>query len=141
MPQSSVTTGLVGLFLALSLSAAGAQKPVAASNAWIRLPPPGATSAAGFVVIHNPTMYDVYLVSATADVALTIQFREAGTGGQDAVVLKELTAPAYGTIELTPDGTHLLLSGLRRTLQAGDVIPITFSTETDAITVNATVKP
>lgn len=140
MLRYSVTTCLMGLVLMLLPSAAAAQKSVAASDAWIRLPAPGATAATAFVVIDNPTMYDVYLVSATAEVAEAIQFREAGRDGRDGSVVKELTAPAYGKIELKPGGTHLVLIGLKRALKAGDTIPITISTETGAITVNATVK-
>ena len=139
MLRYCVTAGLVGLFLILS-PAGAAQKSVAASDAWIRLPAPGATAAAAFGVIDNPTMYDVYLLSATAEVADAVQFREAGRDGQDGAVVKELTAPAYGKIELKPGGTHLVLLGLKRALKAGETIPITISTETDAITVNATVK-
>lgn len=140
MLRYGVTTGLMGLLLMLLPSAAAAQKAVAASDAWIRLPAPGATAAPAFVVIDNPTMYDVYLLSATAEVAEAVQFREAGRDGQDGSVIKELTAPAYGTIDLKPGGTHLLLIGLKRVLKAGDTIPITITTETNAITVNATVK-
>jgi copper(I)-binding protein len=140
MLHRSLTIGALGLFVLVNASTAQAQKSVSASAAWIRLPAAGSTSTAAFVIIDNPTMYDVYLVSATAEVADTIQFREAGAGNDDGAVVKELTAPAYGKVELKPGGTHLVLNGLKRPLTAGDVIPIVISTENDAMTVNFTVK-
>jgi copper(I)-binding protein len=135
-----VTAGAWTLVLSLPLLAAPAQKAVVASEGWIQLPAAGETTARAFAVIDNPTMYDVYFVSAAADVAESVQFRQSGATGTAESAVKELTAPAYSKLELRPGAVHLLLSGLKRPLKAGETIPITMATETDAITLNALVK-
>ena len=131
---------IVAVCLATGTVLATAQKSLSASDAWIRMPAAGETTARAFAVIDNPTMYDVYFVSATADVAGSVQFRQTAPDGGPHSVITELTVPAYGTVELAPDGLHLVLMGLKRTLEPGETIPITIATETDAITVNAVVK-
>lgn len=128
---------------ALALTApaiARQQKSVAASSGWIQVPAAGASATAAFVVVDNPTMYDVYLVSAASDVAGKIEFRQTAGGAAPAVV-NEVTAPAYDKIEMTADGVHLWLSALTRPLQAGEMVTITLTTDSGVtLQVPATVR-
>jgi hypothetical protein len=117
-----------------------AQKAPSASEAWIKLPPGGETTAMAYAVVDNPTMYDVYLVSASSELASEIAFADASTAvGKEPV--KEVTAPAYGKVELTPGGLHLVLKGLKRPLKAGEIVPIVMTTDGGAaIPLAAIVK-
>ena len=116
------------------------QKAVSASDAWIKLPAAGDTMTTAFAVIDNPTMYDVYLVSASSAIAGDVMFGDASTAGNDTPV-KEITATAYGKTELTPKGVHLILKGLKRPLTAGETVSITVVTDSGAaIGLSATVR-
>lgn len=103
------------------------QKVVTASKAWIKAPAAGETTTTAFVVVDNPTMYDVYLVSASTDVAGKAQFQKV-VGGK-AEVIESITAPAYDSVELKPEGNQILLTDLKRPLTPGEKIKITLTTD------------
>ena len=115
---------------------------LATSGGWVKLPAPGETTATAFADVQNPTMYDVYFTSATADVAGKVEYREMGPGGvakPDA--LKFITVPAYGSLSLEPKGVHLLLLDLKRPLKEGDTVALTLTTgDGVALKVAAVVK-
>ena len=52
------------------------QKDPTASDAWASAPANG--SVAVYVIINNPTMYDVYLVSGKSESAGKVEFINAG---------------------------------------------------------------
>jgi copper(I)-binding protein len=132
--------GLVILCFIGTSPLSATQKAVSASDAWIKLPAAGETTTTAFAVIDNPTMYDVYLVSASSAAATDVVFGDAGTAGKDAPI-KEITAPAYRKTELTPTGVHLILKGLKRALTAGDTVPIVVVTDSGAaIEISASVR-
>jgi periplasmic copper chaperone A len=120
------------VLVAASLSeyAAADQKPLAALEAWVKLPAAGDTSATAYVVIDNPTMYDVYIVSAVSDVAADVEFRQkAAAADATAQAVKEIAAPAYGKLELTSEGAHLVLRNLKRALKEGEIVTLTLTTD------------
>jgi copper(I)-binding protein len=129
------------LVFVLAVGIAAAQKQLSASKGWVKAPAAGETSALAFALVDNPTMYDVYLVSAASDVADRVEFRR-GKPGAPPEPVANLTAPAYGAVELKADGVYLLLDGLKRALKAGETIVITLSTDSGvAIAVTAEVRP
>ncbi len=130
--MTSMQRALLALSFALVLVAvpAAQQKTVSASKAWITAPAAGETTATAFAVVDNPTMYDVYVVSATTDVAGKVEFeRAAKTPDAKPQVVDSFTAPAYGSVELTSDGLHLRVSDLKRRLKPGDSVAFTFTTD------------
>lgn len=133
----------LGLLILCSIGTSplsAAQKTLGASDAWIKLPSASEKTTTAFAVIDNPTMYDVYLVSASSEIAAEVGFVDASPAGADTPV-KEITAPAYGKVELKPTGVHLVLRGLKRPLAAGETIPITVVTDGGvAITLAASVR-
>jgi copper(I)-binding protein len=126
----------------LAASPVLAQKALAASNAWVKAPAAGESSAAAFVVVDNPTMYDVYVVSAQSDVAASVTFVEpAKSNGGKPQPVEHLIAPAYSRLELTPDGPYMLLNDLKKPLAAGDSITITLTTDSgEVLEAQAVVK-
>jgi len=124
----------MGMVVVVAFAAGGAgvaarQASVTASGGWIAEPPPDATATSGYVAIENPTMYDVYVVSVTSDAAGRLEFREAVPGDNQSKTVKVLTVPAYGTVDLAPNGVHLLLLDLKRPLKAGDTVSLTLTTD------------
>ena len=113
----------VGLLVVVSATLSAAQPAVSASDGWVAAPAAGATTAAAYVTIQNPTMYDVYVVSATADIAGKIELRD---GDQPA---KELTVPSFGSLELKSGEASMLLMELKRPLKTGEAIELTLRTD------------
>lgn len=131
----------LSLLFALSLvpSLAHAQdKPVVASDGWIKLPADGETGAMAFANISNPGMYDTYIISGTSDVAEKIELRDAKKGNAAA---DDVTLVHYETTALSSGGQYLFLSGLKRPLKEGEKIWISLKLDTnETVNVEATVK-
>lgn len=121
---------------------AGQGADVKISKGWVKLPVAGETTTTAFAIVENPTMYDVYLVSATADVAGKVEFREKGNSDSaEAQVKKFVTVPAYGSVSMDPKGLYLLLTDLKRPLKEADPVSLTLTTDTGAaLRVSAVVQ-
>jgi periplasmic copper chaperone A len=137
---AAAATAILSLIGTIPVGAA--QKAPSASEGWVKLSPADAAIATAFAVVDNPTMYDVYLVSASSDVAAEVMFGDASpAAAATQATPKEVTAPAYGRVELKPDGVHLVLKGLKRALKAGETVSITLVTDGGvSIPVAAIVK-
>ena len=85
--------------------------------------------------ISNPSMYDVYVTSATSDAAGKIELIQ----GDKPVT--SLTVPAYGSLELKAGGPHVKLSSLKMKPKAGGEVTLTLQTDGGvAIAIAAVVK-
>jgi copper(I)-binding protein len=129
---------VVGLVALLSIVGvqAGQQAPKASSGS-VKLPAAGATSTEAYVVVENPGMYAIYLLTASSDVAGSVEIRQTG---KDAA-LEEVTVPAYGSIDMDAKGVHLLLKDLKKPLAEGDKVSLTVVTELGIkLQVDAVVK-
>jgi copper(I)-binding protein len=127
----------MAVLLVSTTAATAQQKVVAVSSGWVKTPAAGATETAAYVVIDNPTQYDVFLQTASSDVAGAVEFRTAGK----PEALKFVTVPAYESMEMDAKGTYLLLRDLKKPLAAGATVPISISTGPGApLTVQAVVK-
>jgi len=114
---------MLPLVIALLTSTLSAQD-VSVADAFIQLPEAESTSARAVVVVKNPTMYDVYLISAvSSDVAGKIEFRRGGE------TVKEISVAAYGSLKMKPDGVHLRLVDLKRPLELDEKIRLTLTTD------------
>jgi copper(I)-binding protein len=136
----SGTIVVAGLTVGGYLAAQG--KPVSASNAWVKVPASGQTRTEAFVVIANPTMYDIFLTSATATVAGKVEFRDASKPGDArAQTVTDVRVPAYESLSMNPKGVQLVLMDLKEPLKEGDTVPLTLTTDGgDKLTVSAVVK-
>ena len=126
------------LVLVLSTTAAAVQqKQTAISSGWVKLPAAAATETAAYLVIDNPTQYDVFLQKASTDAAGVVEFRAAGKPEP----LTFVTVPAYESLEMNEKGTYLVLRELKKPLTEGATVPISVTTGPGApLTVQATVK-
>ena len=127
-------TVLIAFILAAATFVAQ-DKRATASNGWVKTPATGETQTTAFVTIENPGMYEVNVTSAKSDAAGTIELRDGGR----AVTF--ITVPAFGSVEMTPGGAHLLLLGVKRPLKDGDTVTLTLGTDVDVtLTVTAAVR-
>ena len=122
---------VAGVFAAAALIVAAAQpRRVAASSGRVKLPAAGETAAMAFVAIENPTMYEIYVVSATADAAGKVELRDGGQSGDARLKPVEfISVPAYGRVDMEPAGPHLLLLDLKRPLKEGDTVVLALATD------------
>ena len=117
-------------FIALSLVLL--QKDPTASDTWAQVSGDAATV---YATVNNPTMYDVYVVSAKSDAAAKVELVNGDK------VVTSLTVPAYGSLELTADGPRVRLSGVKGPLKIGDQLKITLETDGGVgIPVSAIIK-
>lgn len=128
-------TQMTQIFRVAAVAVFLAQPEVTMSDAWMPPPAAGATSTALYATIENPTMYDVYVVSGTSEVAATVELRDGDK------VVKDLTVASFGSLELKAGGPHVLLGELKRALKAGETIEVTLTTDGGlAITAVAVVR-
>jgi len=115
------------LLLTLSLIPGLAQAQLMADGAVVRMPPPVADTAAGYVTLNNHSDKDVVLVDASSPVADSTEFH--GSTMMDGMMhmneMEEVVVPAHGKVEFGPGGNHIMLIGLRQELEAGQMVPIT----------------
>ena len=90
----------------------------------------GATASV-YLRINNPTMYDIYVTSATSAAAGKVEIYSGDKAASD------LTVSSYGTLELKAGETFLRLSDLKRALKAGESITVTMMTD-GGVTIVAT---
>ena len=129
--------GLVVFVTGVASQVAAQEKQGSVSSGWVKLPAQGATSTDAYATVENPTMYAFYVLSATSDVAGSVELRQTG---KDAA-LEEVTVPAYGSLAMDAKGIHLVLKDLKKPLAEGDTVNLTVVTELGArLSVQATVK-
>ncbi len=116
--------GLAGLLLAAQVARAGG---VSVEDAWLRLPPPVAKTAAVYMTIRNDADADAAVVGAAAPGVARramIHAMAMADGRMRMKPVRRLRIPAHGEARLAPGGLHLMLTGLKRPLRAGETIRI-----------------
>lgn len=126
----------------LSLGTAAQGKRVAAAASWVKLPSAGQTQAMAFVAIENPTMYGIYVTSASSDAAGKVELRDGSQGGDARLKAVEfLSVPAYESLDMAPNGPHLMLLDLKRALKEGDKVSLALITDNaGSLEVSAVVR-
>jgi copper(I)-binding protein len=132
MNMKSVAGRVRGIAIVAAVMAFGAvvamaqEKPITATDAWIKLPDPGAKATEAYATVNNPGMYAIYLVSGTTDIAGKVEFRDASKGNAPQ---EDVTVIAYESTYMDPKGIHMYLSDLKRELKDGETVYITLKTE------------
>jgi periplasmic copper chaperone A len=126
---------MVAALVVASAVLTGQDKGVKVSNGWVKVPGAGETNAMAFVSVENSGMYEVNITSAASDAAGKVEMRDAG----QAVTF--INIPAYGRVDMSPGGVHLMLIGVKRPLKTGDAVTLTLATDSDiTLTVAAQVR-
>ena len=117
---------MIAIILSLLLSLA--QPAPTAADATVVV---SGTTASVYLTINNPTMYAIYVVSATSNAAGKVEIYSGDK------VAQELTVSSYGGLELKAGGMFLRLSDLKSALTAGESITVTMMTD-GGVTIAAT---
>ncbi|GAA4665647.1 copper chaperone PCu(A)C [Gordonia humi] len=86
----------------------------------------GMTSA--FAVVENDSDRDVRIVSASSDVAKTVELHEVVESGGTTTMREVdggIVVPAKGSATLDPGGEHFMLMGVTKSIRSGDTVTIT----------------
>jgi len=116
------------------------------TDAWVRVPSPGATSTAAYVVISNPGGVAEVLTRVSTPVAQGASMHRTTTstdmGGMTGMEMVDaIHIPAGGEVTLEPGGFHIMLDALTGTLAEGASIELTLTFEhAGEITVTAAVR-
>jgi hypothetical protein len=112
------------LFLAATLLASAAQAQVTVDKPWVRATVAQQTTTAAYLTITSAR--GGKLVAASSPVAASAEVHEMKMVG-DLMKMRGVDAlalPAGKPVEFKPNGYHLMLTGLKAPLKAGDVVPI-----------------
>jgi copper(I)-binding protein len=125
-------TGIFTAALALSLLSgpdfAHAAGKLGVMDAWIRAAPPGTEMMAGYATLKNNGDERISVLTVQSDT-----FRESSIHetivAQDVTKMRELSRldiEPGETVEMRPGGRHLMLSGPRHAIAAGDKVGMVF---------------
>lgn len=126
-------TSLLALIALAFVAACSAQGGVTTGatiqvkNAWIRTPPPGAPTAAGYVTLTNRSIASDRLTGAYTTAAANVALHEMEQQGgvmRMRPIPGGLAIGASATVSLEPNGRHLMLIGLKHPLKAGEHVRI-----------------
>jgi hypothetical protein len=130
---SGVRAGCAAGLLAVFAGGARAE-PIAISDAWVRATPPGASTAAAYLVIATTGAAD-RLVGASSDASREVQLHAHVMRGGVAQMTEIDALPVVpdAPATLAPGGNHLMLIGIARPLAAGDRVRIALQFERGGI--------
>jgi copper(I)-binding protein len=112
------------LAAACLLVTAAAHAQVTVDKAWVRTTVAQQTTSAAYLTITST--HGGRLVDASSPVAASVGVHEMKMDG-DMMKMRDVDAlplPAGKPVEFKPSGYHLMLTGLKAPLKAGDVVPI-----------------
>jgi copper(I)-binding protein len=93
---------------------------------WARPTLPGQTSGGGYLSVNNQGSRPDRLLGGSTSAAAAVEVHEMRMEG-DVMRMRERAAldlPAGKVVTLAPGGLHLMLTGLRSPLKAGDRVPL-----------------
>ena len=118
--------------------------PLVASKAWVRPTMPGQTVAAAYMDLTAQEPATLVAVHSPVSSKVEIHFMQMDGDVMRMRALKQLDLPKNTPVSLSPGGYHLMLTRLKKPIQAGDVVPLTLVIKTkqrrERVTVNATAQ-
>ncbi len=112
------------LFACAVLASAAAHAQVTVDKPWVRTTVPQQTTSAAYLTITS--VQGGKLVEASSPMAASVEVHEMKMEGEMMKMrgVDALPLPAGKPVELKPNGLHIMLTGLKAPLKAGDVVPI-----------------
>ncbi len=88
---------------------------------------PGSDVAAVYLTVRNPGAGPVTIIGVESPVGTHAMIHETRTEGGQARMRphEQLIIPSGKSVNLEPDGLHIMLHGLTRTLSVGQSVPLT----------------
>ena len=131
-----------GLLAALLLSASVFASDIKVEKAWARATAPGQDSASVDLTITSKQ--DATLVGASSSACKTIELHSMTmTHDSGMMKMREVTAiklPAGKPVNLGENDYHLMLTGLKAPLKAGESVPLTLDIKVSDRTVKVEAK-
>ncbi len=115
---------------------------VSVSDAWARATPGGATTGAAYVMLMGGSQPDE-VVGASTPVAGTAAVHQtvSDNGVMKMRAVPSLPVPAGAMVSMKPGGYHIMLTGLKKPLVAGETFPLTLTfAHSAAVTVDVKVR-
>ena len=115
----AVTVLAVGMRIVVS-----AQTSVVVRDAWVRLPAPSKNETALYMKIDNKGANKRAVMSVMADAAKMAEMHDTMMDGKmmKMMDLKQIDLPAKGSVELKPNGKHIMLMELKSKPAIGDTL-------------------
>jgi copper(I)-binding protein len=110
------------------LASVAAADTIEVKDAWIRTPPPGAPTAAGYATVVNHGISSDHIIGVSTRAAASAQLHQMSMAGgvmRMRPITGGLPIGASAAVKFTPNGDHLMLVGLKSPLKAGAHVKIT----------------
>jgi len=140
-----LTAATLALALALTTAAHAHEFKLGAikiGHPYARVTAPGQPTGGGFLKLENTGTAD-RLVAARAAVSNAVELHTMSMDG-DVMRMRQVEGidlPAGKTVELKPGGLHIMFTGLKAPLKAGDKFPLTLKFEkAGEVTVDVVVE-
>jgi copper(I)-binding protein len=134
---------LSALALACCTQKAAGPPQISITGAWSRATVAGQSSAAAYLVISNRGDSDDSLISASTPVGQASLHSSSMTNG--VMQMRPVTAlpiAKHSTVQLKPDGLHIMIAGLKQPLRQGTTFPLTLAFQrSGARTISVEVRP
>jgi copper(I)-binding protein len=137
---------LVVLVAACSGGAAASATPstsgvqLTVKDAWARAAVAGGDTAVYFTIVNGPVADT--LTGVTTDAAQSAGLHQTSTDASEMTGMQMMTTvpvPGGGTVSFAPGGYHVMLTGLKQALNAGDHVQVTLTFQ-NAGSVNVTAE-
>lgn len=100
---------------------------------WARMPIGSNNNSAAYMKIINPSTQPITILGASASkVANNVELHKSYVDEQGVsrmAALDKLVIPASTTVDLSPNGIHIMLIDLKKTLEEGKEVEITLQIE------------
>jgi copper(I)-binding protein len=108
-------------------------KGIVIEGAYARANGASAKAGAAFLVIENHSVHDDRLVSVASDVATKVELHTHTEDADGLMVMGPieggLIVPRHTRVSLKRGGDHVMLMGLKQSLNQGDVVTVVFTFE------------
>ncbi len=101
--------------------------PITVEQAWVRLARSNEEPASVYMIIHNQSAIDDYLLAVETEKAARSEIHETvslGGSPNSQPVPGGLDMPSHGEIVMRPGGFHVMLTGLSESVTPGEMLPI-----------------
>jgi len=123
----SKVLGIISFIFLSVCSSAYAENTIEIDDAWSPEAPPVVKVMAGYMVIKNKLNSDITIKSASSPLfnRVEIHLTEMKDGIARMVKQENLTIKANQSVELKPNGLHMMLMGRKQPISKGSKIPVT----------------
>ena len=119
-----------GLLVPAIIALAACQQPAAPSvdKAWVRLTPVTGAPSSAYFTLKGGAKDEILTAISASDATRAEMHDNQNNGGIEQMVdLKTVAVPAGGQVVFEPGAKHVMLFGLKPSVQPGTTTPLTFT--------------